>query len=60
VTLARAGTNTFAGIRPADVPRFIVAQMAGAFAATRLFRWLIPSLPSEAPTVLVRYPENRT
>jgi glycerol uptake facilitator-like aquaporin len=47
VTLARAGTNTFAGIRPADVPLFIVAQMAGAFAATRLFRWLIPSLPSE-------------
>jgi glycerol uptake facilitator-like aquaporin len=55
VTLARAGTNTFTGIRPADVPFFIIAQMAGAFAATRLFRWLIPSLPSEAAAALVRH-----
>jgi glycerol uptake facilitator-like aquaporin len=43
VTLARAATNTFAGIRPADVPAFIAAQLVGAFAATFLFRWLIPS-----------------
>jgi glycerol uptake facilitator-like aquaporin len=40
VTLARALTNTFAGIRPFDVPGFILAQIAGAFAATLLFRWL--------------------
>ncbi len=40
VTLARAMTNTFAGIRPADVPGFILLQIAGAFAATLLFRWL--------------------
>lgn len=42
VTLARAATNTFAGIRPADVPGFVVAQGAGAAAATALFAWLIP------------------
>jgi len=42
VTLARAATNTFAGIRPVDVPGFIVAQMLGAAAATALFRWLVP------------------
>jgi glycerol uptake facilitator-like aquaporin len=42
VTLARAASDTFAGIRPADVPGFIVAQLAGAAAATILFRWLVP------------------
>ena len=40
VTLARAMTNTFAGIRPSDVPGFILFQIAGAFAASLLFRWL--------------------
>ena len=43
VTLARAASNTFAGIRPADAPGFIVAQLVGALAATALFRWLVPS-----------------
>jgi glycerol uptake facilitator-like aquaporin len=33
-------TNTFSGIRPPDVPGFILFQVAGAFAATVLFRWL--------------------
>ena len=42
VTLARSASDTFAGIRPADVPGFIVAQLAGAAAATVLFRWLLP------------------
>jgi glycerol uptake facilitator-like aquaporin len=41
VTLARAASDTFAGIRPADAPGFIVAQLAGAGAATALFRWLV-------------------
>jgi len=43
VTLARAASDTFAGIRPADAPGFIAAQLAGAAAATLLFRWLTPS-----------------
>ena len=42
VTLARALTDTFAGIRPADVPWFIVAQAAGAGASAALFGWLVP------------------
>jgi glycerol uptake facilitator-like aquaporin len=42
VTLARAATDTFAGIRPVDAPGFIVAQLVGAAAATALFRWLHP------------------
>ncbi len=41
VTIARSISNTFAGIRPADVPLFIAAQLAGALAATLLFRWLL-------------------
>jgi glycerol uptake facilitator-like aquaporin len=40
VTLARAATDTFSGIRPADVPAFLAAQMTGAALATALFAWL--------------------
>jgi glycerol uptake facilitator-like aquaporin len=39
VTVARSLSDTFAGIRPADAPGFIVAQFAGAAAATLLFGW---------------------
>ena len=40
VTLARSLSDTFAGIRPGDVPVFIVAQMVGAIGAMYLTRWL--------------------
>lgn len=40
VTLARALTDTFAGIRPEDVPAFIAAQIAGAFVAGAVARGL--------------------
>lgn len=53
VTLARAASDTFAGIRPIDAPGFILAQFAGAFAATALFRWLIPQLPKDAKAVVL-------
>jgi glycerol uptake facilitator-like aquaporin len=53
VTLARSLTNTFAGIRPADAPAFIVVQIAGALTATALFRWLLPELPRAAESVLL-------
>lgn len=43
VTIARSLSDTFAGIRPVDVPAFIIAQMAGALAATMLFQWLVPN-----------------
>jgi glycerol uptake facilitator-like aquaporin len=56
VTLARAASDTFAGIRPVDAPAFIVAQLLGAFAATALFRWLVPNLPAEQ--VVVPHSEN--
>ena len=60
VTVARAFTNTFAGIRPSDVPMFVVAQFAGAAAATLLFRWLVPSLPRTADRVVVPHPAKES
>jgi glycerol uptake facilitator-like aquaporin len=53
VTLARAASDTFAGIRPIDVPGFVIAQLIGAAAATLLFRWLLPSLPIQADRVVL-------
>ena len=42
VTLARALSDTFVGIRPADVPAFIGAQVLGGTAGTLLVQWLVP------------------
>jgi glycerol uptake facilitator-like aquaporin len=53
VTIARSLSDTFAGIRPSDVPWFIAAQLAGALSATLLFRWLIPDLPDGDDELLV-------
>jgi glycerol uptake facilitator-like aquaporin len=58
VTLARAASDTFAGIRPVDAPGFIAAQLAGAGASTVLFRWLVPSLPKDAPKVVVEHSQQ--
>jgi len=52
VTIARSLSDTFAGIRPADAPAFIGAQIAGGLAATILFRWLIPGLSSSAKDIV--------
>jgi glycerol uptake facilitator-like aquaporin len=38
---------------------FIVAQLAGAFAATILFRWLAPSLSKDAGAVVVSHAAKR-
>jgi len=53
VTLARSMSDSFAGIRLADVPAFIIAQLLGAIAATLLFRWLVPIKPEEAETIII-------
>jgi glycerol uptake facilitator-like aquaporin len=44
VTVPRAATNTFSGIRTVDAPGFIIAQLLGASVATALFRWLVPHM----------------
>jgi glycerol uptake facilitator-like aquaporin len=53
VTVARCITDTFAGIRPHDVPAFVLAQILGASAAFLVFRWMIPS-PISAESVAFR------
>lgn len=40
VTIARAFTDSFAGIRPADVPAFLLAQIAGMALAFGFVQWL--------------------
>jgi glycerol uptake facilitator-like aquaporin len=56
VTLARSLTNTFSGIRPIDAPGFIGAQLAGALAATALFRFLVPARNVKAAVPIVDAP----
>ena len=55
VTIARCLSDTFAGIRPMDVPWFVVAQILGGIAATLLFRWLVPNLQGRAKDVLLAH-----
>jgi glycerol uptake facilitator-like aquaporin len=43
VAVARSLTNTFSGIRPADLPGFIAAELTGALAALWLMNWLLRS-----------------
>lgn len=45
VTIARALTDSFAGIRPADAPAFILAQLVGGGMAATLFRWFDAAAP---------------
>jgi glycerol uptake facilitator-like aquaporin len=59
VTIARAATDTFSGIRPTDVPAFLVGQAIGASAATALFRWLVPAELDVADHVVVSREPDR-
>jgi glycerol uptake facilitator-like aquaporin len=47
VTLARAASETFAGISPVNVPGFLMAQLCGAFAAVVLFRWFLSDVRTD-------------
>jgi glycerol uptake facilitator-like aquaporin len=51
VTIARAMSDTFAGIAPASVAAFIAAQLAGALLAVAIVRWLMPSGKAASPPV---------
>jgi glycerol uptake facilitator-like aquaporin len=55
VAIARSISDTFSGIRPIDVPSFVIAQIVGALAATFLFRWLSPSLQAQSKDVIVAH-----
>jgi len=53
VTLARAASDTFAGIRAADAPLFILAQIAGGLMATGMMRWLTTPARKDQPNLPV-------
>ena len=55
VTIARSMSDSFAGIHYSDVPAFIAAQFLGAFAATFLFKWLVPVTPEDAENIIVEH-----
>lgn len=48
VTIARTLTDTFSGIRPADAPAFIAAQVVGALLAVGAWRWIAPARSPKA------------
>jgi glycerol uptake facilitator-like aquaporin len=50
VTVARMFTGSFSGIRAADAPMFVVAELLGALAAMAIFAWLLKRAPAEAET----------
>ncbi|MGZ3447879.1 MAG: hypothetical protein ACXWLP_07640 [Myxococcaceae bacterium] len=59
--VARAATDTFAGIRPADVPGFLLGQAVGATVATGIFRWLAPrQVATAAPDLLAPHSSPET
>jgi len=51
VTLARSLSDTFAGIAPRSAPAFILAQLAGAVAASLVFGWLLKARPVVRPAL---------
>jgi len=58
VTLARTLTDTFTGIRPASVPPFLLAQLAGGLLAVGLARLLYPTLPDAADDVILPHHQD--
>lgn len=49
VAIARSFSNTFSGIRPLDLPGFILAQIFGAALAVAVFGWLLSGSKSKHP-----------
>jgi glycerol uptake facilitator-like aquaporin len=59
VTVARALTDTFSGIRPVDVPGFVLAQLIGASLATFMWGWLSASPATTAQRVVASRSKER-
>jgi glycerol uptake facilitator-like aquaporin len=53
VAIARSLTNTFSGIRPADLPGFILAELFGAIAGMLLMNWLLGRADERGPAKVV-------
>jgi glycerol uptake facilitator-like aquaporin len=54
VAIARSLTNTFAGIRPIDLPGFIVAELLGAILASLLMTWLLGRPEVRGPVCIAK------
>ena len=59
VTVARAFSDTFAGIRLGDVPAFVAAQLVGALCGLLLARWLLADKTSRATSRIIPVSERR-
>ena len=60
VTVARAMTDSFAGIRPLDAPAFIVAQLVAAAIALVVCRWLLAPQSAEDRTTVTQATERQS
>lgn len=54
VAIARALSNTFAGIRPMDVPGFIVAEVLGALVATVVVGWMLTERNTSTSPIMAK------
>ncbi|PTM93548.1 aquaporin [Mycoplana dimorpha] len=54
VAIARAFSNTFSGIRPTDVPGFIIAEVSGALVATAVVGWMFADRGTSTSPITVR------
>ena len=60
IDIGRMFSNTFAGIAPASVPAYVIAQLVGGVAAVIVLRTLYPDVtPQEAATVILPHPDGR-
>ena len=58
VTIGRAFTDTFAGIKPTSVPAFVLCQLVGGLLAVALIRALYPNAHTSAPDVVMPHSEE--
>src|SRR5215470_8447774 len=56
VAIARSLTNTFSGIRPMDLPGFILAELCGAIAGMVLMNWLLGRVQVRRPVAITETP----
>lgn len=54
VAIARSISDTFSGIRPIDLPGFVIAQILGALAAAALAGWLFAERRNEVPSIIAQ------
>jgi glycerol uptake facilitator-like aquaporin len=60
ISIGRMFSNTFAGIAPASVPGYVVAQLIGGIAAVIVLRTLYPAItPADAAGALLPHPDGR-